>query len=237
MFEQDIIDHAESNPREEVCGFILLENDLSVRTEPTANESPVKERAFSISPLKFLNYKLNKTILGIYHSHPVTSETPSKKDKALSEEMGIPYLIYSIKSKKFFLYYPKSFKPPSLTGRPYVKGFYECTCMLKDYFAIELKKDISQWNKNYWLPEEDKKANKLLRSILTKNTIEVDSKNLQKHDIIVFEVKKNKRFHVGIYMGGNEFVHQPDKILSKREFLEDRWQNKIKQVHRHKSLV
>ena len=66
---------------------------------------------------------------------------------------------------------------------------------------------------------------------------EVDSKNLQKHDIIVFEVKKNKRFHVGIYTGGNEFVHQPDKILSKREFLEDRWQNKIKQVHRHKSLV
>ena len=41
----------------------------------------------------------------------------------------MPYLIYSLKTGKFFLYYPTTYEPPPLLMRPYIKGFYECTCI------------------------------------------------------------------------------------------------------------
>ncbi len=237
MFEEDVIKHASRDPTVEACGLIWIEKDLSVTVKELNNESNSPRNSFCISPSQFIEYKLTKKLLGIYHSHPVTTERPSKQDMATSEEMGVPYLIYSLKTNNFFLYYPSTYEPEGLVGRPYIKAFYECTCILKDYFKKELGLDISRWNKNYWLPEKDDKANKLLNSILKNNTIKVKTQELKKHDIIIFEIKKNKRLHVGIYLGGNEFLHQPDKILSKKELLEERWQNKIKQVYRHATLV
>lgn len=237
MFESEIINHAGTKPDEEVCGFILLNKDLTVSVEPAINEHPNPKEHFTISPLKFLKHNIDKRIIGIYHSHPKTNEKPSKPDIAMSEEMGIPYLIYSLITKKFYLYYPKSYNTNMLTGRPYIKGFFECTCMFKDYFKKELNINISKWNKNYWLPEEDDKANKLLLKILNKNLIKIEDKKLNKHDVIVFEIKKGKRFHVGIYIGDDNFMHQASGTLSRRELLDERWQSKIKEVYRHASLV
>ena len=58
MFEELIIDHAKSHPHEEVCGFVLLEDNLEIKIEPAKNESPKPRECFSISPLKFIDYKL-----------------------------------------------------------------------------------------------------------------------------------------------------------------------------------
>lgn len=237
MFEKEIIDHAKEHPEEEVCGFILLNPDLTVKVERAINESPNREDFFAISPSRFLDYKINKNILGIYHSHPSSTERPSARDRAASKEMGIPYLIYSVKTEKFFLYYPESYRPPALTQRPHVRAFCECISIFKDYYKRELNINISEWNKNYWLPKEDKKANALLDGILKKNMKLVKKEKINQHDLIVFEIKKNKRLHVGIYLGDDKFIHQPDKLLSKTEILDERWQNKIKQVYRHPSLV
>lgn len=237
MFYQEIVLHAESAPDQEVCGFVLLNKDLTVSVDRAVNENPNPGESFTISSAKFLKYNIDKRILGIYHSHPKTNEKPSKPDIAMSEEMGIPYLIYSLITKKFYLYYPESYNTNMLTGRPYIKGFFECTCIFKDYFKKELNINISKWNKNYWLPEEDDKANKLLLKILNKNLIKIEDKKLNKHDVVVFEIKKHKRFHVGIYLGDDYFLHQPDGVLSRRELMDDRWQRKIKEVYRHTSLV
>lgn len=237
MFEREIIEHAESLPEEEVCGFVILNNNLTITVERALNENPNPRDCFSISPRRFLEYKLNKKILGIYHSHPTTTELPSKHDKAMSEEMGIPYLTYSLKTTKFYLYYPESYPVNNIVGRPYIKGFYECTCLLKDYFLKNLNINISKWNKNYWLPTKDKDANKLLLKVLNKNLVEIKKEEARKHDIVVFDLKKGKRLHIGIYCGGDSFVHQPLNTLSREELLDNRWQNKIKALYRHPSLV
>lgn len=237
MFEESIIVHAEGNPEEEVCGFVLLHKDLTVSVEPAINEHSAPRDCFTISPKSFIKHSIGKTIVGIYHSHPRNNERPSPPDIAMSEEMGIPYLIYSVITKKFFLYYPESYEPEKLTGKPYIKGFFECTCLLKDYFKKELNINISKWNENYWLPKEDKDANKLLINILNKNLNKIEDKKIQKHDVIVFKVGRNDRCHVGVYCGDDYFIHQADKILSRKELLDHRWQAKIKEVYRHSSLV
>jgi len=232
MFWEEIKNHALDKPTEEVCGILILEDDFQITIKREKNEHPTPDKSFLISPAKFIEYKLNKRVLGIYHSHPATTERPSKSDRALSEEMGIPYLIYSLKTDKFFLYFPESYESPPLLGRPYIKGFHECTCVFKDYFSTNLNINITKWNKNYWLPEDPKKANKLLLNILKNNLIKVDKKKLDTHDVIVFEFSGGKRMHVGIYLGDDMFVHQPTEGLSQRQLLDNRWQKKIKYIYR-----
>ena len=231
-FEAKIKVHASEFPEEEVCGFVLIEDDGSIRVERMKNESGDKQNCFHISPMKFLKYRVNNKILGIYHSHPKTTEAPSKADRAMSEELGIPYLIYGLRSDKFFLYYPESYEPGQLTSRPYVKSFYECVCVWKDYY-----KKFYKWNKNYWLPEKDDKANELLLKILKTNTQEVERNKIKKNDVLVFELKEGKRLHIGVSTGNGDFIHQPLHALSRIDMLDDRWQDKIKYVFRHPSLV
>lgn len=237
MFEAEIISHAKSNPEEEVCGFILLNNDLTVSIEKAKNESLTPKSSFTISPSRFINYSINKKVLGLYHSHPKSSEKPSSQDISMSEEMGLPYLIYSLISEDFYLYYPESYSPWPLTGRPYITGFFECTCILKDYFDKNLGINITKWNKNYWLPKKYQKANSLLDEILNKNLKKVKNKKIKKHDVIVFQFKENKKFHVGVYCGNDNFIHQVSGSLSREQLLDSRWQSKIKEVYRHPSLV
>ena len=237
MFETEIIKHADAFPHQEVCGVVVLEPNLSVRVIREKNEHPTPKKQFCISPARFLGYKLNYNLLGIYHSHPTANERPSVYDKAMAEEMGLPYLIYSLKTQRFNLYFPQSYEPPSLTGRPYVKGFFECSCILKDYFFKYLNLNISPWNKNYWLPHTDKKANSLLLKILNKNLKHLKDNEIKKHDVLVFEIRKGRRLHIGIYEGDDTFVHQPLGTLSRSEVLDSRWQRKIKGVYREPSLV
>jgi hypothetical protein len=162
---------------------------------------------------------------------------PSVYDKGISEEMGIPYLIYSLKTKNFNLYCPESYEPRPLLGRPHIKGFNECTDILRDYFVDRLNINITSWNENYWLPEKDGAANKLLEKILNKNLIKVPKQDVKKHDVLVFELKEGARLHVGVCSGPNTFLHQPVSTLSREDILDDRWQNKIKSAYRHESLV
>lgn len=232
-----IIEHAESEPFIEVCGFVVLNKDLSISIHQQKNQSSTPEECFEISPQKWIDFSLKNKILAVYHSHPKSKEKPSCQDIKMSEEMGVPYLIYSLITKNFFLYYPESYTPDSLLGRPYVKGLYECTCLFKDYFIQKMGINITKWNDNYWLTEDDAEANNLLDNILNKNLLKIEKNQIREHDVIVFQIKTNGRKHVGIYLGDDYFMHQCNNTSSRKQLLDTRWQSKIKAVYRHPSLV
>ena len=236
MYPCEIYNHANEFPQEEVCGIVFLNKYHSVEILKTINNSLNKSESFSIDPKTFLKYKLEYNVIGIYHSHPNSTERPSVQDKKESEELGVPYFIYSLQTKKSFIYYPKSYKRDNLLGQPYIRGFNECTCLFKDVYKNNLNLDISTWNKNYWLPEDHDDANKLLMKILNKNMNKVSVSDLKRYDLMVFDINQ-KRYHVGVYMGGDIFIHQPINSLSCNQMLDDRWQNKIKSVYRHPQFV
>lgn len=236
-YTEKIIEHAENNPSVEVCGFVTFKKDLTISVDQQKNQSSTPEDCFEISPQKWINHQINEKVLAIYHSHPKSTETPSGQDIRMSEEMGVPYLIYSLITKKFFLYYPESYIPDDLLGRPYIKGFYECTCLFKDYFIKELGINITKWNDNYWLTDKDLEANELLDKILNNNLLKIKISNIKKHDVIVFQVRAGGRKHVGIYLGDDQFIHQCNNTTSRKQLLDCRWQSKVKEVYRHKSLV
>lgn len=68
-----------------------------------------------------------------------------------------------------------------------------------------------------------------------KNFLEVKEKNIQPHDVILFEISNDKH-HVGIYLGGNRFLHQLEykqPVVSKFHI----WKRKVKSIYRHESLI
>ena len=236
-FHEEIKKHALENPKEEVCGLIVLNNDKTISIIPCKNESTSKKNNFIISASKFISFKLKKHILGIYHSHPKGNECPSLPDINASKELEIPYLIYSILTNNFFLYYPSSYEPDDLLGRPYIKGFYECVSLLKDYFIKKLYLNITRYYYNYWLPECSRTANKDLSDVMESHFRIIELENIKEHDVIVFSIRKNYRQHVGIYIGNNDFIHQPAEGTSRKETLDNKWAKRIHNIYRHDSLV
>ena len=222
-----IVEHAEEFPDEEVCGTIELDSNLMVKVTREKNESIDKKKMFSMSPVKILN---RKKLLGIYHSHPNSDENPSEYDIDMSEELGIPFLIYSLKTKKFFLYYPKSYKAEDLAGRPYVTGFYECLSIAKDYFNEIREVDVNEWNKNYW---PGIRGNMDLIEGFEKKMFKVPLDEIKKHDLIVFEIRNERTYHIGMYEGNDHFLHQRSQHFSGSQLLDERWRKKIKYVYRY----
>ena len=106
---QVVVDEAESNPFIEVCGFLGFNRKKEayvVQNEKNVSQDP--SDYFMIDPLNYLIFKENYDLLAVYHSHINTDAEPSEFDVKMSENCCIPFLIYSIETKKFNLYKPQN---------------------------------------------------------------------------------------------------------------------------------
>lgn len=102
---KSIIEHANTSEIE-VCGFVLVEDDGSLITEPAKNIANYEGDIFEVHPLEILKKFKSGKLAAIYHTHPDGNELESKFDKFNCENSCIPYLIYSKKSKRFNLILP-----------------------------------------------------------------------------------------------------------------------------------
>ena len=234
-YYKEIIEHAESQPEEEVCGTVVLDTSLLVNINREKNESIDKKNMFQISPRKLIG---QENIIGIYHSHPFGDENPSEVDKRNSEEMGVPFLIYSLVTKNFFLYIPRSYDPPNLLGRPYVRGFFECVNIPRDYYA-NINVPMAYEEFNYFPPLDGLAANKYMFKIFIKAGFLKygPEESIKKHDMLIFQVPGESVFHVGVCNETDKFIHQKAHHLSGEDWLDDKWRKKIIRVYRHSSLV
>ena len=106
---QLIVDESESNPFIEICGFLGF--DKKKETYVVQNEKNVSQdpsEYFMIDPLNYLIFKERYDLLAVYHSHINTDAEPSEFDVKMSNNCCIPFLIYSIETKKFDLYKPQN---------------------------------------------------------------------------------------------------------------------------------
>tara|TARA_R110002074_G_scaffold120089_1_gene253586 strand:+ start:527 stop:922 length:396 start_codon:yes stop_codon:yes gene_type:complete len=106
---QVIVDESESNSFIEICGFLGFDREKEayvVQNEKNVAEDPSKH--FMIDPLNYLLFKERYDLLAVYHSHINTDAEPSEFDVKMSNNCCIPFLIYSIETKKFDLYEPQN---------------------------------------------------------------------------------------------------------------------------------
>lgn len=92
----------------EVCGFLGLDEDeefFIVKEE--SNSSPMPAQFFLINPLDYLLFKDKYELLGLFHSHIIGDEQPSDFDIKMAQNCCLPFLIYSLNTKKMHIYEPQ----------------------------------------------------------------------------------------------------------------------------------
>jgi proteasome lid subunit RPN8/RPN11 len=95
----ELVDFARVEPCQECCG-ILIEEGGSLELIKCKNKSSLPQCEFIIDPYIFIENKVKY----VYHSHIDCPPFPSKTDKLYSDELCVPFLIYSLSEDSFFLY-------------------------------------------------------------------------------------------------------------------------------------
>lgn len=90
---------------QEVCGFIGYNGSEYVATVEK-NDAVDPKNFFVINPVSYLMFAENNDMLAVFHSHIEGDETPSEFDVKMAEACCIPFVIYSLNTKKFHIYEP-----------------------------------------------------------------------------------------------------------------------------------
>jgi len=85
--EAAIIAHARRDRPSECCGLLLGVSDGIVEAVPLANAAENPERRYFIEPAAYLKVlraarQRSLDVIGVYHSHPRSTATPSPTDAA-----------------------------------------------------------------------------------------------------------------------------------------------------------
>ena len=100
---------AHASPVVEVCGFLGFDKDgefFIVKEE--YNSSPSPAQFFLIDPLDYLLFKDKYELFGLFHSHVIGDEKPSDFDIKMAQNCCLPFLIYSLNTKKIHIYEPQN---------------------------------------------------------------------------------------------------------------------------------
>jgi len=91
----------------EICGFIGWdEQDQKFIVSVEENQAEDPRNFFMISPASYYQFANKYDMLSIFHSHIIGDEQPSEFDIKMSEACCLPFIIYSLNTKKFNIYEP-----------------------------------------------------------------------------------------------------------------------------------
>ena len=227
MYKKDIEKYALHNPAQETCGFVLLNNynqievtnELNIHSDPSQN--------FLINKNKYIQYK---NIIAIWHSHVDQDEEPSSGDILYANELALPFCIFSLKTKGFYLYMPQNYKNNLFKNRIYVNGIFNCGTLVIDYFKGILNKYINTEGINFF--KEEDAINRVSQDFFEEIG---DINKIKKNDILKFKIKKNC-FHFGVYLGGQRFFHQFESTLPTKMQLNNKWLRRVCNLYRYKEI-
>ena len=161
------------HPDNEVCGiFVYKLFQSGIKFIKFDNTSFDKRKTFSLNKKLFSKYSSKYSIASLFHSHPHSSELISDFDVEVSETLALPSYIFSLQTKLSSLYYPSSYKPSSLMGRPFIHEFQDCATFLKDYYELHMDIKLSKSHKNW--ARQRSNSNDFLLNELNKSFFEID---------------------------------------------------------------
>ena len=228
---QEFILDCENNPNFETCGLLLSNNTYYACKNIALNQ----EKEFTIDPIDYVKASSIGKIVCVLHSHTIFPERPSEQDIISCNSGKIPWIIYSILTKKLFLLNPEIYSVP-LISREYVYGVFDCWTLVKDTYKQELGIDLIyyidpdfEWYKNG--------KNYFEELIEEANFIEVKDNSIKKYDVILMQAPRSPVInHTGVYYGNNIILHHVIDSLSCREPYSGFWQKITKKRLRYKGL-
>lgn len=184
---------------------------------------------FILSSSEYLEIKKRADIFAIVHSHPNASNKPSEHDIECCNAIGVPYYIFSYPDMELNIVEPKKRAYP-LIGREYKFGVRDCFEALRDWLA----------NENIEIPAREPFEDNWWESNLNyfseeniKNWNHIKVNNLQKNDVLIFQIRKNVPNHCGVYLGNDIFFHHAENRISCRENLYPFWAEHLVGIYRY----
>lgn len=214
----------------EACGFLVQKGSKTIAVE-VENNSPNPQYQFLINPEQFVEVEEKfGEIVAVWHTHVDEPPIPSCADLAGCEGSAMPWLLMSVykhQDGKFEFSEITTFEPtgyePTLTGRPYVYGTFDCWSLVVDY--MKQKHGIVMSN-DYPRYEEFWKNGKPFFSMHYKDEgLEQVTDNTYKDgDVLMFQTDNSGEInHVGIYIGDDKFLHHVQGRASKVDIFGGYW--------------
>jgi proteasome lid subunit RPN8/RPN11 len=228
----EMVQHAIDDQPNEACGFIVTfgRRTRLVRARNVAEEPRV---TFLIDPEAWLSLSDEEQVVGIYHSHPVTSPEPSMSDRVGCEASEVPWHIVT-PAGGYHYFEPSGYQAP-YKGRPYVYGHLDCFTLVRDYYQREFGIELHELDR----PNEWWKHGKNLyvehhqaygfRSL-------VDAKP-EVGDIFLIQVFSEVPNHAAIYVGDQKILHHVQGRLSSVDVWGGMWSRNMTHHLRHESRM
>ena len=143
--------HAKDQDPKEAVGLVLNIKGKE-RYFPCRNLSMTANQCFILDPEDYVKADKLGDIIGVFHSHPVSSPEPTQADKVSCEESNLPWYIVNPKLETWGYYEPQGYKAP-LIGREWVWGITDCWALVRDYYQQKLSINLLDYERNM-SPEE-----------------------------------------------------------------------------------
>ena len=224
--------YAKKQAPQEACGLLAIIKGKETFW-PCKNLAEGKFEFFVLDPDDWAECEDTGEILGVVHSHPLGPALPSDNDKAACEHLGFPYYIYSIEHKQWECIKPSGWKAPSLIGRRFIWGKYDCWSIVTDWFKENKNIEIPYWQRPKKLKDFIK--NPEFEYALPKlNFAKQDStENIKTGDVLLFKSITGNLDHVAVYIGDMMILNHNIKSLSCRELFDLNYQKALRGVYRY----
>jgi proteasome lid subunit RPN8/RPN11 len=231
-WKESFKNYAKKQAPEEACGLLAIIKGKETFW-PCKNLAEGKFEFFILDPDDWAECEDTGEVIGVIHSHPLGPATPSDNDKAACEHLGFPYYMYSIEHDHWEKLEPTGWKAPTLIGRKFIWGKYDCWSIVTDWFKEN--KNISI---KYWLrPKKikDFSDNPYFHKVLTESNFvkQKTNNNLKEGDVLLFQTVTGNLDHVAVYIGDNMILNHNIKALSCRELFDLRYQQALRGVYRY----
>tara|TARA_Y100000114_G_C11707046_1_gene301507 strand:- start:85 stop:792 length:708 start_codon:yes stop_codon:yes gene_type:complete len=216
----------------EACGLLAIIEGKEIFW-PCNNLAESKHEFFMIDPNDWAECEDTGEIIGVIHSHPEGQVTASEADKASCEYIGFPYYIYSIKQDYWICVKPTDWKAPSLIGRKFIWGKYDCWSLVTDWFKENKNIDIPYWQRPKTI--KDFSENPEFEYALPKLNFKKQqtTNDLKVGDVLLFSGSNNKLSHVAVYIGDMMILNHSLRSLSCRQLFDLKYQKALKGVYRY----
>lgn len=222
---------AEAYPLES-CGLILVQRGREVYW-PCRNLATEADR-FHLHHEDYAAAEDAGDVLAIVHSHPNIAPTPSQADLVACEQSGLPWVIVSWPTGELHEFAPSGYVAP-LVGRVFAYGVLDCYSLCKDYYIRECGIVLPpvEHRNNWWLMGQDL----YLEHFTAQGFIQIEERELRKHDAILMQVSKSATNHAAIYLGDGIILHHMMNRLSGREVFGGFYQKIANRFLRHRELA
>lgn len=221
-------EHAKASFPEEACAVIHVRDGVvSFLTVPNRHHDP---RAFFRIAREDI---AGLDVVCLIHSHPNSPELPSDADRAMCNELKLPWAIYSVVTNRWLELLPEDRDIP-LIGRTFVYGVFDCFTLVRDYYWQKLRIKLPHIEAPYGFWNDGKEP--YLENFARAGFFAVRDNTLRPHDCVLMQYASRTTNHSGVITSEGLLLHHTQGNLSCITPYGGYWLEHTREHVRHHSL-